>query len=60
MVIPYCIIHFGKPMTESIVAIIVLGFLSLKSKSILPGILIHYSVAIIMDFEALYQKGYLN
>lgn len=61
MVIPYCMIHFGKPMAESIAAIvagIALGFLSLKSKSVVPGILIHYSVAIAMDFAALYQKGY--
>jgi len=61
MVVPYCMIHFGKPMTEAIAAIIAgiaLGILSLKSKSIVPGILIHFSVAIAMDFAALYQKGY--
>jgi uncharacterized protein len=61
MVVPYCMIHFGKPMAETIAAIvagIALGILSLKSKSIVPGILIHYSVAIAMDFAALYQKGY--
>ena len=63
MVVPYCMIHFGKPMAETISAIvagIALGILSLKSKSIVPGILIHYSVAIIMDFLALYHKGYFN
>ena len=61
MVVPYCMIHFGKPMAETFAAIIAgvaLGILSLKSKSIVPGILIHYSVAIAMDFAALYQKGY--
>lgn len=61
MVIPYCMIHFGKPMAESIAAImagVALGVLSLKSKSIVPGILIHFSVAITMDLAALYQKGY--
>ena len=61
MVVPYCMIHFGKPMTEAIAAIvagIALGILSLKSKSIIPGVLIHFSVAIAMDFAALYQKGY--
>lgn len=63
MVIPYCMIHFGKPMAETFAAIlagIALGILSLKSRSIVPGILIHYSVAIAMDFAALYQKGYFN
>lgn len=62
MVIPYCMIHFGKPMAETFAAIIAgvaLGILSLKSRSVIPGILIHYSVAIAMDFAALYQKGYL-
>jgi membrane protease YdiL (CAAX protease family) len=61
MVVPYCMIHFGKPMAETVAAIVAglaLGLLSLKSKSIVPGILIHYSVAIAMDFAALYQKGY--
>ena len=61
MVVPYCMIHFGKPMTETIAAIIAgiaLGILSLKSRSIVPGILIHYSVAIAMDYAALFQKGY--
>ena len=61
MVIPYCMIHFGKPMSETFSAIlagIALGVLSLKSRSIIPGILIHYSVAIAMDFAALYHKGY--
>lgn len=61
MVVPYCMIHFGKPMPEAIAAIvagIALGILSLKSRTIVPGILIHYSVAIAMDFAALYQKGY--
>ncbi len=63
MMIPYCMIHFEKPMPETIAAIIaglVLGTLSLKSKSIWLGVLIHYSVAITMDLAALYQKGYFN
>ncbi len=62
MTIPYCIIHFGKPLPETIAAIIagiVLGTLSLKSKSIWLGVAIHYSVAITMDLCALYQKGLL-
>ncbi len=60
MVIPYCMIHFGKPMPETIAAIIagvVLGFLSLKSKSIWLGVMIHCSVALTMDLCALYRKG---
>ncbi|MDF1672141.1 MAG: CPBP family intramembrane metalloprotease [Vicingaceae bacterium] len=63
MMIPYCMIHFQKPMPETIGAIIagvVLGSLSLKSKSIWLGIAIHYSVAITMDIAALWQKGYFS
>lgn len=62
MTIPYCMIHFGKPLPETISAIaagIVLGTLSLKSRSILLGVAIHYSVAILMDLAALWQKGLL-
>jgi membrane protease YdiL (CAAX protease family) len=60
MTIPYCMIHFGKPLPETIAAIvagIVLGTLSLKSKSIWMGVAIHYSVAITMDLCSMYQKG---
>ena len=60
MVIPYCMIHFGKPMAETIAAIIagtVLGFFSLKSKSIWLGVMIHCSVALTMDLSALFRKG---
>jgi membrane protease YdiL (CAAX protease family) len=60
MTIPYCMIHFGKPLPETIAAIIagiVLGTLSLKSRSIWLGVAIHYSVAITMDLCSLWQKG---
>lgn len=63
MMIPYCMIHFQKPMPETIGAIIagiVLGSLSIKSKSIWLGVAIHYSVAITMDIAALLQKGYFS
>ena len=59
MVIPYCMIHFGKPMPETIAAIcagIVLGYLSIKNKSIWLGVFIHYAVAISMDLLALYYR----
>ena len=60
MTIPYCMIHFGKPLPETIAAIaagIVLGTLSLKSRSILLGVAIHYSVGLMMDLAALWQKS---
>lgn len=63
MMIPYVMIHFQKPMPETIGAIfagVVLGALSLKSRSIWLGVAIHYSVAITMDLAALWQKGYFD
>jgi CAAX protease family protein len=63
MMIPYMMIHFQKPMPETIGAIfagIILGALSLKSRSIWLGVAIHYSVAITMDLAALWQKGYFE
>ncbi len=58
MVVPYCMIHFGKPWVEAIAAIIagiVLGTLAMKTRSIWSGFLIHVSVAVSMDTAALVQ-----
>lgn len=60
MMIPYCMIHFGKPLPETIAAILaglVLGVLSLKTRSILLGVAIHYSVGLMMDLAALWNKS---
>ncbi|MFW5876506.1 MAG: CPBP family intramembrane glutamic endopeptidase [Myxococcota bacterium] len=60
MVVPYCMIHFGKPWLEALAAIIagvVLGTLAMKTRSIWSGFLIHVSVAISMDVAALLQTG---
>lgn len=60
MTIPYCMIHFGKPLPETLAAIIaglVLGSLSMKSRSIWLGFLIHCSVGIAMDIASIWQKG---
>lgn len=63
MIIPYCMIHFGKTFEETIAAIIagvILGTLSLKSKSIFLGVCIHYSIAITMDLFAMWREGYFG
>ena len=63
MVVPYCMIHFGKPFLECFAAIIagvVLGTLSLRTRSIWCGAMIHMSVAITMDVAALAQTGQLQ
>jgi membrane protease YdiL (CAAX protease family) len=56
MVVPYNMLHYGKPMAEALAAIvggIVLGTLSLKTKSIWWGAALHISIAFTMDFFAL-------
>ncbi len=60
MTIPYCMIHFGKPIPEtfgSIIAGVVLGYMALKSKSWLPGALLHWSIGITMDVLCLWQRS---
>lgn len=62
MTMPYCMIHAAKPLPEmlgSIPAGLVLGLLSLKSRSIVPGVLLHGGVALAMDLAALWRKGAL-
>lgn len=52
MVIPYTMVHFGKPAPETFAAIaagFVLGYLAIKSRSFLWGWMLHWSVAITMD-----------
>ncbi len=59
MCVPYCMIHYGKPYLEAngaIVAGIVLGSLSMKTKSIYLGFLVHITVALSMDLLALWHR----
>jgi membrane protease YdiL (CAAX protease family) len=61
-VIPYCMIHFGKPFAETLGAIfagLALGVLALLTRSIWLGVAIHVSVAVTMDLLALWMKGEL-
>lgn len=57
-VVPYCMIHFQKPLPEAlgaIVAGIVLGTLSLRTGSVLGGAAVHVAVALTMDVLAIAQ-----
>ena len=50
MVVPYCMIHYGKPYLESSAAIIagvVLGSLAMRTHSIYAGFLVHATVAVL-------------
>ncbi|MCU1426317.1 MAG: hypothetical protein JWL83_317 [Actinomycetia bacterium] len=62
MILPYNMIHYGKPMTEALAAIvggIVLGTLSLKTRSIWWGAALHISIAATMDVFSLWHGGVL-
>lgn len=59
MCIPYVMIHFGKPLSETVGALIaglVLGAMALKSRSIWWGVALHCAIAYTMDFLSMYQK----
>lgn len=59
MAVPYCMIHYGKPYLEANGAIIagtVLGSLSMKTRSIYAGFLVHITVALSMDLLALWNR----
>ncbi|MGD8607871.1 MAG: CPBP family intramembrane metalloprotease [Myxococcales bacterium] len=58
MVVPYCMIHYPKPLPETLGAIVagtVLGTLAMRTRSIWGGVLIHVGVALTMDWLALAQ-----
>lgn len=55
-IIPYCMIHFHKPVLEAtgaIIAGLVLGEVSRRTRSILGGVIVHGGVALTMDLLAL-------
>lgn len=63
MVLPYMMIHFGKPGAEAVGAIFAgaaLGLIALRTRSIYAGMVIHIAVAWSMDLLALWQKGKLG
>lgn len=56
MIVPYCMIHYGKPLPETLGAIgagVILGTLAMRTRSIWGGVLIHIGVATMMDVLAL-------
>jgi membrane protease YdiL (CAAX protease family) len=60
MMVPYCMIHFGKPYLEATGAIVtgvVLGTLAMWTRSVWGGFVVHASVAVTMDALALHHTG---
>jgi membrane protease YdiL (CAAX protease family) len=60
MIVPYCMIHYHKPLPEALGAIVggvVLGWLALRTRSLWGGWLLHVAVALSMDVLALVRGG---
>ena len=60
MVVPYNMLHYGKPMPEALAAIaggVVLGTLSLETRSIWWGAALHITIAATMDVLSLWHQG---
>lgn len=63
MVVPYCMLHFTKPMPEALAAVVggvALGFMSLRTRSIWMGTAIHVTVAWSMDAASLWRQGFFG
>ena len=62
MTIPYCMIHFSKPLPEcigSIFAGLILGAMSYRTGSVWLGAALHVAVALSMDILSLWHRGLL-
>lgn len=60
MVVPYVMSHYEKPFMETMGAFVagsLLGYLALKHRNFWLGVLVHWGVAMSMDFMALYRAG---
>jgi len=54
--VPYCMIHYHKPLPEALAAIVaglVLGEVAQRTRSIAGGVVVHLGVALTMDLLAL-------
>ncbi len=58
--IPFAILHFGKPQLETMAAVfagVILGLLALRTRSFWYGTFLHIGVAVTNDMLAVYQKN---
>lgn len=61
MTVPYVMIHAGKPPLEiagAVLAGFALGHLALRSRSFVPGFVVHVFVALSMDLMVLARSGF--
>jgi len=57
--VPYCMLHFGKPFPETIFAIlggIIFCWIAARTKSIWGAVVLHVALAMAMDFFSIAQK----
>lgn len=60
MIIPYTMAHYGKPLAETMGAMLtglVLGYLALRHRSFWLGVAAHWGVALVMDLSAIARLG---
>jgi len=60
MVIPYALVHVGKPPIEVFMAVpagLLLGYVALKTRSWVFGALLHWAVGLTMDTLAIWHAG---
>lgn len=60
--VPYLMIHFSKPPIEAVASVIgglVMGTLALRTRSIVWGVGLHVTIALLMDVLSLGHKGYV-
>lgn len=58
MLVPYCMVHFGRLLSETfgaIIAGIALGTLAMRTRSIWGGVPVHLAVALTIDWLAVAQ-----
>jgi membrane protease YdiL (CAAX protease family) len=56
MIVPYCMIHYGKTLSETLASIfagLILGTVAMRTKSIWGGAVLHVAVALTMDLLCL-------
>lgn len=59
MAIPYVMVHFNKPLPETLGALgaaLILGALALRAGSCIPGAFLHWAVGITMDLLAISKQ----
>ena len=59
MVIVYALLHFEKPMAETVGSIFggyILGVISLRTRSIWGGVIVHVGIALMMEILAFFQQ----